>query len=201
MARTINDFKSSFTTDVARPSRFDVDIAAPLVLIPYLKVAKNLTYRCEMTQLPGRTFATTEQRIGSNPIEKYPYLTTYNDIDMAFVVTDSMQEKIFFDTWLELINPSSNFNYQYKSNYATTININQYDVANKLSYSVTLFDAYPISVNQLDLDWSSDGYHKLMVTFAFTRWQNNTVQGLIGNIVQQGLATAVSSIFGGARGL
>jgi hypothetical protein len=28
-------------------------------------------------------------------------------------------------------------------------------------------------VNQLDLDWSSDGYHKLSVTFAYTRWEQN----------------------------
>ena len=201
MAGTINDFKSSFNTDVARPSRFDVQINAPLALAPYMGDVRRLIYRCDSAQLPGRTFATAEQKIGSNPVEKYPYLTTYNDIDLTFIVDDDMKQKVFFDQWLELINPTLNFNYQYKQNYATIITVNQYDVTNKLTYSVDLFDAYPISMNQLDLDWSSDGFHKLSVTFAYTRWQNNSVQSLIQNILQQGLSTVVNDVFGSSLNL
>ena len=200
MAGSINDFKSSFTRDLARPSRFDVSIAAPLIMIPYLGDAKNLTYRCESAQLPGRTFATAEQKIGSNPVEKYPYLTTYNDIDLTFIVGDDMKEKVFFDNWLELINPSLTFNYQYKSNYATVITVNQYDVTNQLSYTVDLFDAYPISVNQLDLDWSSEGNHKLVVTFAYTRWSNNSLQNLGQTVAQAAITSLVGGLFGGAPG-
>ena len=201
MAGTINDFKSSFNTDVARPSRFDVQINAPLALAPYMGDVRRLIYRCDSAQLPGRTFATAEQKIGSNPVEKYPYLTTYNDIDLTFIVDDDMKQKVFFDQWLELINPTLNFNYQYKQNYATIITVNQYDVTNKLSYSVDLYDAYPISMNQLDLDWSSDGFHKLSVTFAYTRWQNNSVQNLVQNILQQGLSTVVNDVFGSSLNL
>ena len=176
MAGSIAEFKSSFTKDLARPNKFDVVINTPLVLTQYIGDVKNLTYRCENAQLPGRTFATMEQKIGSNPIEKYPDLTTYNDIDLTFIVDDDMKQKIFFDSWFELINPTYNFNYQYKSNYATTIVINQYDVQNQLTYSVTLFDAYPISMNQMDLDWgNTDAVHKLSVTFAFTYWRNNSL--------------------------
>jgi len=201
MAGTINDFKSSFNTDVARPSRFDVQINAPLALAPYMGDVRRLIYRCDSAQLPGRTFATAEQKIGSNPVEKFPYLTTYNDMDLTFIVDDDMKQKLFFDRWLELINPTFNFNYQYKQNYATIITVNQYDVTNKLTYSVDLFDAYPISMNQLDLDWSSDGFHKLSVTFAYTRWQNNSVQSLIQNILQQGLSTVVNDVFGSSLNL
>ena len=73
MAGSINNFKSSFTKDLARPSRFDVNIPIPLTLIPYVSSAKNLVYRCENANLPGRTFATTEQKFGTNPVEKHPY--------------------------------------------------------------------------------------------------------------------------------
>jgi len=69
-----------------------------------------------------------------------------------------------------------------------------------LSYTVDLFDAYPVSMNQLDLDWGSDGNHKLVVTFAYTRWQNNSLQNLGQELAQQVITSAVSSIFGGAPG-
>ena len=50
----------------------------------------------------------------------------------------------------------------------------QYDLTDKLAYSVDLIEAYPIAVNQLDLDWSNDGHHKLVVVFAYTYWNVNT---------------------------
>ena len=199
MPGTINDFKSSFTKDLARANRFDVNIPIPLTLIPYIKSARNLVYRCENANLPGRSLMTLEQKIGSNPVEKYPYLTGYNDMDLTFIVDGDMQQKIFFDAWMNFINPTYNYNFRYKGDYATTIQINQYDVENKVSYSVNLFDAFPISMNQLDLDWSSDNPHKLSVTFAYTRWNNNSLQSFGMELVDAGLAN-FSDVVGGLGG-
>ena len=197
MAGSINDFKSSFVTDLARPSRFDVSIPVPLTLYPFLNTSRNLTFRCETAQLPSRTLATAEQKFGSNPIEKYPYHPQYNDVELTFIVSDDMSEKIFFDAWLEYINPSYTFNFRYKTDYATTIVINQYDVAAKKTYSINLIDAYPISVNQLDLEWSNTDYHKLVVVFAYTYWQNNSIQAFGTSLLQ----TAISQITSGFGGL
>ena len=196
MAGSISEFKSTFTKDLARANRFDVNIPIPLTLIPYIKSAKNLVYRCENANLPGRSLMTTEQKIGSNPIEKYPYMTAYNDIDLTFIVDGDMNQKIFFDAWLNYINPSYNYNFRYKSDYATVITINQYDVTNKVSYSINLYDAYPVSMNQLDLDWSSDSPHKLSVTFAYTRWNNNSLQSFGMELVDAGLANFADMVGG-----
>lgn len=185
---SISQFKSSFTTDIAKPNRFDVQIPIPLGLTLYLNTARNLTYRCENASLPGRTFATTEQKT-YGPIEKYPYMTTYTDIDLTFIVDDDMKQKVFFDAWLNYINPLSTNNVKYKSDYSTGLTINQYDVNNALTYSVTLADAFPISMNQMDLDWSGDGYHKISVTFAFTTWQNNSIQAALQDVVTGALGS------------
>ena len=198
MAGNINDFKSSFTKDLARTNRFDVNIPIPLTLIPYISSAKSLTYRCENAQLPGRTFATTEQKT-YGPVEKFPYQTTFNDIDLTFIIEDDMNQKVFFDAWLNYINPQYNNNFRYKSDFSTVITVNQYDVTGKLSYSVDLVDAYPISMNQLDLSWGDDGYHKLSVSFAYTYWKNNSLQALGMQLVDAGI-NAVSDALGGLGG-
>jgi hypothetical protein len=166
----LQNFISSFTSDLARPNRFEVFLNLP----PSVSQAANfntedLRYRCETAQLPGRTFDTIEQKT-YGPIEKFPNLTTYTDIDLSFIVEDNMNVKEVFDLWLEFINYKGNNNFYYKSEYAADIKIAQYTVANELAYSVRLIDAFPISMNQMDLDWSSDGYHKLNVTFAYTYW-------------------------------
>jgi hypothetical protein len=203
MAGNINEFKSSFTKDLARTNKFDVQIPVPLTLIPYVSSAKSLTYRCETAQLPGRTFATTEQRT-YGPIEKYPYLNTYGDLDLTFIVDDDMNQKVFFDAWMNYINPLYNNNMRYKGDYSTTIVINQYDVTNKLTYSVNLIDAFPVSINQMDLNWGDDGYHKLSVTFAYTYWQNNSLQALGMELVDAGInsvASALGGLNGGVNGI
>jgi hypothetical protein len=171
MAGKISDFKAMMTRELARPSKFDVTLTVPSLLDA--TASRVLTYRCENAQLPGRTFATAEQKT-YGPIEKYPYLTTYNDLDLTFIVSDDMVEKYIFDSWLEAINPSSTNNFAYKADYSSTITVNQYDLQNELTYSADFIEAYPISINQMDLDWSADGYHKLTVTFAYTRWFNRT---------------------------
>jgi len=195
MSGSINEFKSSFTKDLARPSRFDVNINVPLTMIPYFNSARRLNYRCESANLPGRTLSTTEQKT-YGPIEKYPYMTTYNDMSLMFIVDDDMSQKVFFDAWLNYINPQYNNNFRYKSDYATVITINQYNVANELTYSCNLYDAYPISMNQLDLNWADDGFHKISVDFAYTYWQNNSLQALGMQLVDAGINSIASSLGG-----
>ena len=56
-------------------------------------------------------------------------------------------------------------------------------------------------MNQMDLDWSGDGYHKLTVTFAYTRWENNSLQALGMQLVDYGInavANMVDDVFEGS---
>jgi len=192
MPYSLNEFISSFTKDLARQNRFDVSIPIPLGLIQYVGTTRRLNYRIENANLPGRTITTTEQKT-YGPIEKYPYLSTYNDIDLTVIVDGDMNQKLFFDAWINFINPTLSNNFRYKTDYATTISVNQYDQSNNLTYTVALFDAYPISMNQLDLDWGNDSYHKLSVTFAYTYWKNNSIKGLAQDLIDNALGNLFSS--------
>lgn len=187
MAGSIADFKASFNTDLARPSRFDVQIPIPLGMIPYIGYSRRLNLRCDNAELPGRSIATTSRKI-YNIEEKFPYQTNFNDITLTFIVSDDMKEKLFFDAWLDWINPSLNFNMKYKGDYAVPLTINQYNVNNELTYSVDLYEAFPVATNAMDLDWSSDGHHKLSVTFAYTRWKNNSLESLAMDAVENAIA-------------
>ena len=178
MPSPIKTFFNSFT-DVAKPSRFEVTIGPKT----YNNISSSeLILRCETAELPSRTYATAEQKFGSNPVEKFPYQVQFNDLNLTFIVDDDMLAKYFFDGWLEAVIPSSNYNPNYKDSYSATINIRQYKNNDESSYSVDLFEAYPISVNQLDLDWSAEGHHKLTVVFAYTSWQKTSTYRKSQNI-------------------
>jgi len=168
MPQSIVDFIHNFKSDFSKPSRFEVTI--PKIPGGLNSTKTNLMYRCESAELPSITYATLEQKFGSNPIEKYPYQVQFNDLSLTFIVGSDMDEKKFFDSWMELIVPSSTYNMNYKEKYVTDVRITQFDSTDIPTYAVDLMDAYPITVNQLDLDWSSEGYHKLTVVFAYTYW-------------------------------
>ena len=191
---SLTNFIGSFSADVARPKQFDVTIPAPIPLLPYLRTARNLSLRCETTELPSRSFSTVDQKFGSNPTEKHAIQSNYNDITMTFIVSDDMSEKIFFDAWMEYINPTMSFDFNYRSDYITTMQVNQYDVTNKLTYSINIIDAFPIAVNQLDLDWSNEGYHKLTVVFSYRYWQNNSIQTLGSSLLQAGISNILNNV-------
>lgn len=166
-------FFSSFNKGLSIPSDFSVKIIPPLALNGILPSNKDiLSFRCESTTLPGRNISTTDLRI-YGPTEKFAYQTTYEDITFTFMCSAEMTEKLFFDAWLNYINPYNKWNFEYKENYvAPSIQIEQYDRVGSLPYKVELIEAFPIAVNQLDVDWShSDSYHKLSVTFAYTSWK------------------------------
>lgn len=189
MPASISDFRASFKSELARPNRFEAFIPIPYILLPfYTEGASQLTLRCESAELPSRALATVDRKIGAVPIQKFPNQSLYNDMAMTFLVGGDMNEKLLFDAWLEVINPSSNFNFKYKKDYVTEIAVKQYDVSNNLTYEVILIDAFPIAVNQLDLDWSNDGHHKLTVAFAYTYWTTGTLQTLGQNIATQALS-------------
>jgi hypothetical protein len=170
MSLSIDKILSTFKGDFARPNRFEVIFPLPTGLNSFGSSLDTLSFRCESAQIPGRTLATTEQRT-YGPVEKFPYLTTYNDLDVTLIVDSNMKQKKLFDAWMELVNPTSTNNFKYRKTYCTDITIIQYDVTDKYTYVVKFVEAYPISINQMDLDWSADGYHKLNATFAYTRWE------------------------------
>jgi hypothetical protein len=182
MAGSIADFKSSFRKDLARVNRFDVFIPIPFGLFPFIGETRSLALRCENAQLPGRNLSTASAKI-YGVTEEYPYASTFDDVSLTFIVTEDMRQKNLFDSWLNYINPTSTYNVKYKKQYAVPILINQYDLQNKLSLSVSLLDAYPKAVNQMDLDWASDNMHKVTVTFAYTSWRNNSVDSLATDFI------------------
>lgn len=190
---SINNIVSSFKTDLARPSRFDVYIPAPYTLLAmsgFINDTKGLSLRCENAEMPGRALATTDRKIGSVPVFRIPYQSMYNEMNMTFIVDGDMNVKLFFDLWMESINPTSNYNFRYPKDYITDIAITQYDMSNKITYKSILLNAYPLSVNQLDLDWTADTYHKLNVTFAYTNW----TFGTINQIGKDALTQILSSV-------
>jgi hypothetical protein len=193
MPSSISKFIGTFGQDPARKFMYDVTIPVPLGLASYASTGRNLSFRCDSATLPGRNIELTNKKIGSAPIEKFPYHTSYTDVTLDFISSSDMSERVFFDAWLDYINPSTDFNFNYKSTYAVDLLITQYDMSGNKTYESKLIDAYPVTINQMDLSWSTEDVHKVTVQFTYTYWLNNNTNPLslksLGQTIKQELLT------------
>lgn len=183
----INSFISSFNnTEFSRAANFDVVIAFPQALTNKLNFItavprlNDMVFRCEASELPAKTFSLIEQKT-YGPVRFFPVQNAFDRINLRFICSDDMFEKIVFDEWMSVISMSPynndaadyNFDFEYRDNYQTTIKIQQKDVTGKIAYEVRLFEAYPVTMQPVNLSWDSvNTVNKIDVVFSYRFWKN-----------------------------
>ena len=188
MAFNIDEFKSNGAQfGFIRPAYFMANIAR----IPGFLSAKGgdprfLIYLCSAGNLPGITIATTEERRwGYGPTQKIPTDALHPDVTLTFYADGNGDAIAFFDEWLRSVvtytDPSGTFKgasygeIQYPSNYYTNLELYAFNEAPGVDVQTeilryTLMDAFPISMSDVQMDWSADSsIATFTVTFAY-RW-------------------------------
>lgn len=187
---SMNDVKAinSMYGGLAKSARFAVKImpARMHLTSSYGPFLKDFTYLCEAAEMPGRGFMNLDVRY-YGPNQKLPFQSQYEDTTMTFLCRSESYERQFFDDWMEMINPTNSFDFSYRSDYETTIDIIQLAEygANaavgpnqpaslarpKETYKITLFNAFPLLVNPQPMTWADDQVQRLAVTFTYHKWR------------------------------
>ena len=142
-----------------------------------LSVPNDLMYMCESVEFPGRGFDVTQIRY-YGPSQVMPNNTMYNTANMQFLCRTMSPERQFFDDWMDYINPTTNFNFEYPDNYYASVNIYQfaeYGADTKATdpiatYGWKLHKAWPTLVNPQQVTWADGDILRLQVTFAYKYW-------------------------------
>ena len=138
----------------------------------------TFSFRCEATELPGRTIATTED-IAYGPVTKHSYDMTYNDLTMTVIASEDMRERAIFELWMEQAVRNTNQTggtlggkggtVGYYEDYATGV-VRVYQV-NDQGYQLakyTLAAAYPIQLSGMNLNWEElNTYQRFTVTMTY----------------------------------
>lgn len=133
-----------------------------------------LSFYCDSATLPGRSFSTSDIKFGIGLTKKMPYNSIYEDLSMTFKLDASMQIKKFFDGWQEKIHNGNTGYMSYQDTYSSDISISVMDKSDRQVYSITCYNAYPISTSQVDLAHATTNeIAKLSVTFAYERFAVN----------------------------
>ena len=160
---------------LARVNRFEVFINAPKSLTFKNKLnAGAVSLYCEMASLPPVNISTKSFKI-FGPTYQRPFSAEYGGegISMTFHVDRDMQVKKFFDEWTtKVVDPDSGF-VGFQEDYISTIRLRQLNERDEVTYELELEEAFPRSVNLLELNNSAQNQtHRLNVLFAYRYWKD-----------------------------
>jgi hypothetical protein len=160
---------------LARVNRFEVFINAPSTLIgKNIANSGAVSLYCEMASLPPVNISTKSFKI-FGPTYQRPFGAEYGGegISLTFHVDRDMQVKKFFDEWTaKVVDPDTGL-VGYQEDYISTIRLRQLDEQDNVTYEIELSEAFPRSINLLELNNSAQNQtHRLNVLFAYRYWKD-----------------------------
>lgn len=200
MAFNIQNFSAEISKrGTLQNNKFKVRIAIPASLLSisrYSNAQEILEFRANEVSVPGVTMDTSDyRRYGIGPIQKTATNVRFTEIDVSFIETrDSYVHRFFYD-WTNFIFDYSGsgpnrevrptFTSEYKANYATTVEIMVFNNSGTSDGSldtsgadsvpvstIKLFDAFPVALSDVGLDWSSTNQlYRVRTSLNFSYWR------------------------------
>lgn len=169
-------FLSAIREDsLARVNRFEVMITPPKGMSDVNRSWADFTsLYCEMASLPPVNISTKSFKI-FGPTYQRPFGAEYGGegVSLTFHVDRDMNIKKFFDEWTAVVVDPDSGLVNYQENYISTINLRQLDEQENVTYELELYEAFPRSVNLLELNNSAQNQtHRLNVLFAYRYWKD-----------------------------
>jgi len=203
---TIDDFKSviSRRSGLAPANRFAIFMSPPsqtLLNLDLQNVASNLlsgnfgagqlvndprdiAILCESCSLPGRQIQTLEhQNRNYRQSVKEPQGYFNEDVNFVFHLTNDYHMKKVFNRWLDLIIDPETYQVAYKNEFVSDVTIQQLNQQNVPVYGVKLKNAFPVTVNTIELNNSSTETQKLNVTLTYEDYETEgSIASSIGGV-------------------
>jgi hypothetical protein len=170
---TITEFvlEVSAKMGFARSNKFSVEI--PRARNSNTMSADGINIMCESVSLPGTQILTTDYSSVRHS-SKYPTGTMYEDVELTFALTSDYYARKFFDEWIASVITTTNDNYtlNYRSDFSRDVTINQLDENDKKIYSHKLRDAYPITIQNINLsNMNEDEISRFSVTLTYDKYE------------------------------
>lgn len=161
-----------------------------------LNTERIIQMRAEQARLPGIVALTKDvNRFGVGVVQKMPFNAQFTDTSITFIADANAEIYKYFYSWITSIVDFNGSNTQrgvatykvgYKDDYATDIQIIVFDNYGNMVKTVTLYEAYPNTMNDIPLDWNNNNtLMKITVGFTFKEW---SIEG-VNNSDQSGQAT------------
>lgn len=167
----ISTFRSTFAKrGPAKGNRFQVVFHTNTlnpVLTQNMSYMQDLVLRCTDASLAGKSLLTNDIRY-YGPARKMPYQTQFADLTLQFYTVDEMDEKKFFNEWIDYVHGSGSYDFNFPDQYHTTLSIEKLsEIGNENMMTMILNKVYPVNLQSIPLSWQEEGLVRTIIQFAF----------------------------------
>lgn len=133
--------------------------------------SSTLSILCQSATLAGTQISTTELSVYGPPV-KMPYGLVYQDLNISFLCTNTMAQRMVFEEWRRIIvDPTSNY-VNYYDTYVGHIIVQKLNQAGQIVHSVLYEEAFPVAIFEQELSSTNNDWLKLSVQFSYRRWRS-----------------------------
>ena len=201
MSFNINSFKTNIADfGYLKTNRFELIIAPPPILqnssnsnrgtpTAISEIVQNIRFRADQARIPSIALNTTDiNRYGAGPSQKMPVSAQFAEIPISIISDGYGDIWQFWHNWTKGVYDFTGASYassgqssrtatytaDYRDNYSTTIEIIVYDEFNNAIQKVDLYEAYPIMVRDIPLNWADQNILRININLTFKEY---TIQG------------------------
>jgi hypothetical protein len=174
MAKHIDKILSAINKrkGLAHPNRFSITFSA-LDEVLTLEQARDFEFFCESTSIPGRQILTTDYGPTRQAIKR-PNGYSNEDINFVFNLTNDYFIRDVFNRWTNEIVNRDTYEVGFKDDYSLDIRIHQLDEQDNKVYTSILRDAFPVTVQNIDLNNTTESsVQKLNVTMSYRDFEED----------------------------
>lgn len=171
---SLADFLSTVRTEgLSKANRYSVLISPPAGIADSNSDLSRVSLFAESTELPGVTVKTEKLKIYGPEYIRPTGIDYGQTVNVTFLVDRDFRVRKLFEDWINMVVDKNSYNISYQILYISNqIRFIQLDTQDEERYSITLKEAFPVSIEIMPISYSSDGIHRISVTFAFRRWES-----------------------------
>ena len=177
MAFRIEEFISQLNRKgVSYKSDFELILTFPNKLQSTISI-REIALRSNRCDIPGRSIQTAPVRQQVGPERLVAYNVSHMPITSSIILDAGMEVKKTLEAWQDLAvghfrnannrRQSGKFNIGYYDDYVGTMEIKQFERVSRQVYHCRLLECYPLTINPLDADWSTDSINELTITWGY----------------------------------
>ncbi len=136
----------------------------------YFNSKEQINVKCHSASMPGRNMMTFDHRMNGAPF-KIPYSASYSPSNFSFYADSNYDSRDFFDVWQSAVNnlPTNTMNFM--DEFVSDVTIMALDKQGKETYGVTLFEAWPVDIAEVQLSYADlDSPTVITVGLEYNYW-------------------------------
>jgi len=147
------------------PNRFEVIISSSKI-----QISKDILFNCHRCDIPGHNIGSFDHGV-MGPTRKIPNEEIFDQLSTTFYNNNHLDEMKLMHKWMKMIGGNKNWRMAYYNDIVSDMQINIYDLQEKLTTEVRIYEAYPTGYSEVEFSYAGELPSEMTVNWAYHSYE------------------------------